>query len=554
MLRIVIGDHSYKTGHTHQQALQLHQQPQPLELLSCMASGLWQRIQRRHILLAEQDFLHHVLWTHMPDMLMLINALKEESPAMPIEGDADSTLVPQVRYSCQHHTIPNLRRHCTTQHGESQHRTVPQTILQMALRGRPRCSHCHKIFTTWRRFVIHVERNCCQADTRPTPSSSSRAAHCKAEAEDFHVIHEPFWPVLVQILRNQDCSVVQQHANIGLYLTHTCMVCGLWNNRCQELHCHYQLHHPDLVPGIFVKSAQITKKVATDSPCVLCQKPFKRGHTCTVATQLAALMLHCMDTPGNSLRCDICSTDFETMALLHAHLHEVHEVPVHDWNAARDSIPSSNGCSHCGQVYETSAGLRRHITDGRCPYFNPGATCAPLNAVQKWEMPMVSGALSKQELTAHQRLQFTLHCQLCGEHYQRSTDLSAHLQQTHGSLWTKAGEMVRFMLQTMISKTGCLCNPNTNDRGRTHICNLVYQVAMIYHISEMELLIPWRYSEDEVRLAAKASKPGPSNRSINCCSMCSWIGTSVTSGMHRDFCSCSATGASAVEAGIIRLS
>ena len=129
MLRIVIGDHSYKTGHTHQQALQLHQQPQPLELLSCMASGLWQRIQRRHILLAEQDFLHHVLWTHMPDMLMLINALKEESPAMPIEGDADSTLVPQVRYSCQHHTIPNLRRHCTTQHGESQHRTVPQTIL-----------------------------------------------------------------------------------------------------------------------------------------------------------------------------------------------------------------------------------------------------------------------------------------------------------------------------------------------------------------------------------------------------------------------------------------
>ena len=180
------------------------------------------------------------------------------------------------------------------------------------------------------------------------------------------------------------------------------MVCGLWNNRCQELHCHYQLHHPDLVPGIFVKSAQITKKVATDSPCVLCQKPFKRGHTCTVATQLAALMLHCMDTPGNSLRCDICSTDFETMALLHAHLHEVHEVPVHDWNAARDSIPSSNGCSHCGQVYETSAGLRRHITDGRCPYFNPGATCAPLNAVQKWEMPMVSVALSKQELTAHQ--------------------------------------------------------------------------------------------------------------------------------------------------------
>jgi hypothetical protein len=52
MLRILIGDHAYMTRHTHQQALQHHNLPQPLELLQHMAERLWNRLQRRHLLLA----------------------------------------------------------------------------------------------------------------------------------------------------------------------------------------------------------------------------------------------------------------------------------------------------------------------------------------------------------------------------------------------------------------------------------------------------------------------------------------------------------------------
>ena len=416
-----------------------------------------------------------------------------------------------MRYHCHQcsfvtTSIPNLRRHCTAQHHTSQHRTAPLTILNMALRGRPQCNHCHKLFTSWRRFKIHVERNCCQVEVRPTPPPARTATVHKAEADDFHVTHAAFWPVLAQLTQTQQWTAVQQHEDIGAYLTDTCMVCGIWNNKCQEMHCHYRLRHEALVPGIFVKSAQITKQLPTESPCALCKKPFKRGHTCTVATQLAALVLHGMDTPGDTLRCDLCETDFATMALLHAHLHDEHEVPVHDWNVARD------GCSDCGQTYATRAGLRRHVTDGRCPYFDPNASSAPLPAARKWELVLTSGALSRDGLTAHQRLQLTLHCQLCGEFYQRSTDLSAHLQQTHGALWKQAGEMVRFLLQTLISRTGCLCNPSVNDRSRTHICNLVYQVAMIFHTSELEVLVPWCYSEAEVRLATKAWLPRPQHQ------------------------------------------
>ena len=152
----------------------------------------------------------------------------------------------------------------------------------------------------------------------------------------------------------------------------------------------YRLHHPDLTQGIFTKSAQSTKLMPSTSPCVLCKTPFKRGHMCKVATQLAALALHCLDLTCNQLCCDICAMEFETTAQLHAHLSSDHEVQIHDWNAARDSLPESNGCSHCGQIYATRAGLRRHITDGRCPFFEPMASNTPLNAAAKWALNLQS--------------------------------------------------------------------------------------------------------------------------------------------------------------------
>ena len=259
----------------------------------------------------------------------------------------------QVRYKCQHctfvtHSIPNLRRHSTNVHGTSQHRTYNHTILDMSLNGRPQCIHCHKHFTTWRRFQIHVERNCCQAPqpTRLTqPRSTTQASgSSQAESSNYHVTIQPFWTELKDKIQRQAWQEVAEIPAASQYLPHSCMVCGIWNNRCQEMNGHYRLHHPDLTQGIFTKSAQITKLMPSTSPCVLCKTPFKRGHMCKVATQLAALALHCLDLTFNQLCCDICAMEFETTAQLHAHLSSDHEVQIHDWNAARDSLPESNGC------------------------------------------------------------------------------------------------------------------------------------------------------------------------------------------------------------------
>lgn len=502
MLRVIFGNHSYCTRQTHSEVLDLYQHPHPLELLRCLIHNLWQRLQRRQILIDHDDFLHNVEWNHLTDQLQLIQQLQDVAPAIPID---DEGATPQVQYPCAHcgfvtHSIPNLRRHYTVQHRLTTHRTSPLTILDMSLNGRAQCRNCHTEFTSWRRFKIHVERNCCQAELRPTPPAmpSDGITGCRAEMEDYHVIHQPFWQELKHLTQTSQWNLAQTNPAIGEYLTHTCQVCGIWTNRCQELHGHYRLNHPDLVAGIFAKSAQITKLLQSPSPCNLCQKPFKRGHTCTVATQLAVLHLYCMEVLGSTMKCDLCGLMFESTAEMHRHLGAIHDLAIHDWNAARDSLASCDACSHCGHTFSSRDGLRHHIITGRCPSFNPLATNTPLNAAQKWEMLLQTGDF-EHGLTAHQRLQLTLHCQLCGEIYSRSNDLSAHLQQSHSALWSRSNELVRFLLQTFTARVGCRCNPCTHDVSKTHICNLLRQAAMIFLTSEVDMLVPWQFPEETIR-------------------------------------------------------
>ena len=57
MLRTIVGDHPYRTRHTHQQVLNSISHPLPLDLLQAAAMGNWHRVQRRTELLHPEDFL-----------------------------------------------------------------------------------------------------------------------------------------------------------------------------------------------------------------------------------------------------------------------------------------------------------------------------------------------------------------------------------------------------------------------------------------------------------------------------------------------------------------
>ena len=47
-----------------------------------------------------------------------------------------------------------------------------------------------------------------------------------------------------------------------------------------------------------------------------------------------------------------------------------------------------------------------------------------------------------------------------------------------------------FFCRRLIARVGMQGNPSHNDVSRTHVCNLVRQVAMIFYTSEQDLLIP----------------------------------------------------------------
>ena len=522
MVRMLLHDHAYQTGHTHQQVFMQHGLTLPLRSLACHAIACWQRLQRRAQHLHHTDFLHRVDWTHLPELVKLIECVQYQTAALPVGAPMEDIDTSQARHECPHchfctTSVANLRRHLTCVHQISQYRTSTTSPLTRSYQGKPQCNQCFTAFTTWRRFFIHVERDCCQADRPmmevPLPdqgmpddaqiSHASDAAVPALDAQHLHVAQQEFWPQLKDAVINRTWAVLTQVVALSNYLAHTCLYCGLWINRCQELHLHIRTHHPRIMPGCLMKSSQITCMLASPSPCQLCGRSFKRGHCCPVATQSAALMLHVLGPRSfqdATMTCDVCDQRFASMTEVHQHLHAHHGLQVHDWAPARDALPYSDGCAHCGQTFESRAGLRRHILDGRCMEFDPFASSIQCDTTGKWGQVIEQGFLARPLLTPHQRQELTLTCQLCGVHYSRQNDLGAHLHQSHGEVWAQSQPMLRFLLQTVLALCGCQCNPCANEQGRTHICCCLRQIAMIYCLGPWDLLVPTQFDRPALSL------------------------------------------------------
>ena len=113
------------------------------------------------------------------------------------------------------------------------------------------------------------------------------------------------------------------------------------------------------------------------------------------------------------------------------------------------------------------------------------------------------------------RQALTLSCQCCGESYQRGTDLSAHLQQCHGSTWHDSTFTLRFMTDTLMRSLGCVCNPGGSAASTNlaaHVCVGLRQLAMLYTRSTETLFVPFQFDRTEVdrALCHCASNPAVS--------------------------------------------
>lgn len=529
MMRRVLHDHAYRTRNTHSEVFEAHGIDLPLQILANYVHGFWRRLQRRALALQSNDFLHQVNWTHLPEMLRLIHCVAASTVEAPIAASEHAPVRTQATYSCpccDFHTdlVANLRRHMTHVHALSQYRTHTTSPLDMTKQGRPQCKHCHAVFTTWRRFFIHVERNCCQHWHMPgnqqNPASADLASTTSAAPADssahpspttgwmprpatqnFAVVAEPFWPLLRSIALDNQMHRLTEHPQIGESLAHHCVICSMWCSRCQELNAHLRLHHSDSMPGVLARGAQLTRQLDSQSPCVLCSKPFRRGHCCPVMTQVALLQLQELrpeDRDSATRTCTLCDHQFDSMTALHQHLSQRHDTQVHDWCPSRDTLQNSTACSHCGTCFVTRSGVQRHILDGRCSLFNPDASPQPLDAAGKWMDKLTQGDFTRQALSPAQRQELTLVCQMCGSRYSRQNDLGAHLQQSHGPLWTASQELVRFLIQAVLASHGCQCNPCSHEQGKTHVCVMLRQIAMMFLTSTNDVLVPTQFVHDLV--------------------------------------------------------
>lgn len=508
MVRTVLQDHSYITHNTHQVAFQQHRIDQPLDMLRALAMGLLQRIQRRATILSPHDFLRHLDWTQLHDLLHLIHSMQAHAPEVPISASPDDPIRVQARQHCPHcqfatDSIPNMRRHLTTHHNQPQYRTISTSPLAMTLNGKPQCNNCHFTFSSWKAFIVHVQRACCQVppmlptsptDVRLTPMSARDNVH-----RHFQVTTQPFWPELERCLHNDDWPSLCQ-LSVGLeHLTHHCAICGTWCNRFQELHSHYRLYHDEQLKGGVVKGAQLTQVMQLASPCALCNKQYSRVHSCPVTLQIGILRLQLQEPDiraQQELTCEICVQQFDDQGQLYQHMARDHNQTLSDWVPSRDSVQGSDQCRHCSMQFDSRSGLRRHITEGRCEAFDPLASQNPTDNTNKWSTWLHNGDFSPTGLSAHQRLQLTTTCQFCEAKYMRTGDVVAHLLQSHGPLWNASQPMLRYLLQVVMASRGCICNPQAHEVGLAHICTPLRQVAMMMVNSDVQLLVPTQFHVD----------------------------------------------------------
>ena len=532
MYRQLLGDHAYKTHHTHAEILHLYQLEHPLHSILHAGQQLRDRLSHRLNHLACNDILWTVDWTHLGPLLQMVQSTWHEQLQALLTLPGDEALLKPFRcpfcdFACN--SLANLRRHLTNVHGHTQLRTHFTTVASHAVGGLPQCSHCLEAFTSWRNFQIHLERNCCQVleQTRPFAQKLPIPMHTAQEypkltpADLTLLMTKPYGPTALICVQERNWDTLQQMPAATTDWTHHCVLCGLFCNRPQDLNLHMRTQHPTLLPHVMSKASQLGRAQASNSPCRFCNKTFRRVHQCPVMVQAAMLLVNTDPTglsyqcPGsNVLRCDVCNEQFQDVQLLHRHLHQQHRLEPLDWDPLRDMLAGTEPvCSHCLAIFAEKSSLRQHITLGQCQNFNPARlpTENPINA--EWQELLQSGDIAKLREAPQMRLRLTLRCQFCQTSFQRTGDLSLHLQTVHSVLWGYSQSHVQVLVEAG-RRLGCLCNPMTHASGLQHICVAFRQLGMMVQKLTQPMFLPWTFERAQLRLYMTAVTQDPISEQI----------------------------------------
>ena len=520
--RKLAGNHSYITGITHKQFLIDYGLEHPIGLLIHAAHQLQQLQRQRLAAVSSHDIILQLDWTNLDSLLSLLHsAWLVQANSMDSPMPPPDTEVQPYQFCCQlchkrFDSLPNLRRHHTSEHGMSQYRNLMVHALSFAQGGMSLCSHCQLKFTSWRSFCHHLERNCCQAmplteTGLPGPTSSASAPQDRSlhpsMAFSLTLLHrQSYGPALLSLVGRKAWHELREMPEAKKDMTSFCVLCGMYTGRIQDLHYHIRTHHPECVPFVFAKMSQLCRAQTAISPCAFCDKTFQRTHSCPVMCQAALLLvnLNKRETPAGQipptvLNCEVCLTSFATVQDLIKHLTAYHKLEINDWVPSRDMQSGEPVCAHCLTCFTQKSALRQHIARGQCALFDPMRTPDELAVPPNLRQVLLDGDVDSLMEAPATRLRLTQQCQLCGTSFVRQGDLVLHLQTVHSDRWHKASACTNLMLQVCMRRDRCFCNPSPTLISTAHVCPFFRQLALLEQRVDHDLFLPWRFDVEGIR-------------------------------------------------------
>ena len=528
MMRKLTRDHSYLTRRSNQEFFFKHQLPNPAQLLHGTAAGLLRTHQERSDVIPTHDLAHTISWPHLPDLLNLLEhwqAAGSLETSLPLDVEAFATPFFQCA-ECDFCTsaVSAFRRHCTTVHGNTMHRTHYVDPAEYAADGLPTCRYCGTTFTTWRMFHCHIERGCQALFPGPSPQAGNTGASgarlstlnpMLAHAADvaargirlitpdemMNLKQQVFGHRLLNLVAERNWESLAADREACQYLSSRCIICSFQFQRCQELHQHYRLQHPALWEHAPQKAIQLTNLFSAEAPCEHCGALFKT-HSCPTWSQISVLLVNGAGLDSIEAepmaevrhRCELCLAWFPTTADLVQHLQAQHSLHGLSFNESRDALDHSTACSHCGCLFQTMQGLKSHIVQGRCQHFNPQACPETLPVDDLWRQACLDGKLMEILQSPQNRMRLTIVCQACGKGCRRSSDLALHLQSSHARLWRLSKRLTQILVAALYQQQ-CYCNPSVGTKRIGHICLPLRQLAMSFHRLGHEPFAPMLITE-----------------------------------------------------------
>ena len=540
MMRRVLHDHAYVTRRPNSTAFSRLNIPTPVQLLHGTAIALLRTLHNRKMNLLPHDLAHTIQWTHLPELVRQLTQL-QEPPSLETPLHTLPEAWNQPFFQCAHcdfctADVSAFRRHYTQVHALPMNRTQFVQPADFALDGLPTCKFCMTTFSTWRMFHTHIERGCQELLAGPRsqtvipgrrgaalgtidpkmqhhPSdAAARGLRLITEEELHHLKSLPFGERLLHIVQERDWTKVEQAQDVCRYLATRCVICSHQFSRCQELHQHYRLQHPVLWEHVPPKAIQLTSLFCTDSPCPCCGALFTT-HSCPTWSQIAVLLVNgagmepTEDTATTEARqrCELCVLCFPSTADLVQHLQAEHGLQGLSFNGSRDSLDNSSACAHCGQLFLTMAGLKSHIVQGRCQFFNPQASAETKPVEGQWIEACFDGKMHQVLQSAATRLRLTVVCQACNKGCKRAADLALHLQTSHARLWRESKRLT--MVLTAVFSSQCFCNPQLGTKRGHHVCLPLRQLAMSFHRVHREPFAPLLITDTMLQAILSAKLP-----------------------------------------------